>query len=104
MARRSGTRVLNDALKLVEDNAEEHGPAQIDSKLFSSGAIPTLVDLSKEAEMIVVGCRGLGPCSGDCWARSVPDWYIVRIARSRSSTTEDPLMTASRAGAGAGGD
>ena len=56
-----GHVVLNDALKLVEDNAEEHGPAQIDRKLFSSGAIPTLVDLSKEAEMIVVGCRGRGP-------------------------------------------
>jgi len=56
-----GHAVLNDALKLVEDNAEEHGPAQIDRKLFSSGAIPTLVDLSKEAEMIVVGCRGRGP-------------------------------------------
>ena len=56
-----GHAVLNDALKLVEDNAEEHGPAQIDRKLFSSGAIPTLVKLSKEAEMIVVGCRGRGP-------------------------------------------
>ena len=56
-----GHVVLNDALKLVEDNAEEHGPAQIGRKLFSSGAIPTLVDLSKEAEMIVVGCRGRGP-------------------------------------------
>ena len=56
-----GHAVLNDALKLVEDNAEEHGPAQIDRKLFSLGAIPTLVDLSKEAEMIVVGCRGRGP-------------------------------------------
>ena len=56
-----GHAVLNDALKLVEDNAEEHGPAQIDRKLFSSGAIPTLVDLSKEAKMIVVGCRGRGP-------------------------------------------
>ena len=56
-----GHAVLNDALKFVEDNAQEHGPAQIARKLFSSGAIPTLVDLSKEAEMIVVGCRGRGP-------------------------------------------
>ena len=55
-----GKRILADALKTVEDTTEQTGPPRVDSKLIGAAVIPTLVDLSKEATLIVVGCRGRG--------------------------------------------
>jgi nucleotide-binding universal stress UspA family protein len=52
--------LLDEALKVVEASTKERAPAQVHSEMFSSGAVSTLVDLSKEAEMVVVGCRGRG--------------------------------------------
>lgn len=40
--------------------AQESGPVEIDSKVLHSAVVPTLLDLSKEAEMVVVGYRGHG--------------------------------------------
>ncbi len=51
---------LDDAVKIVEENGKNGGPAEINSEVVFSATVPTLVDLSKEAEMIVVGCRGQG--------------------------------------------
>jgi nucleotide-binding universal stress UspA family protein len=51
---------IESAIKVAEESAGECGPVQIDSKVFHSAAVPTLVDLSREAEMIVVGWRGHG--------------------------------------------
>ena len=55
-----GNRILADALKTVEETTEQTGPPRVDSELIGAAVIPTLVDLSKEATMIVVGCRGRG--------------------------------------------
>ena len=51
-------KVIADAIKLVEDSAAEGARPEIKSELFFSAPVPTLVDLSKETQM--VGCRGRG--------------------------------------------
>lgn len=33
---------------------------RISTETFTAGVVPTLIDLSKDSDMIVVGCRGLG--------------------------------------------
>ena len=55
-----GRTVLNDALKTVEDSAKQLGPINVSGELMPGLAVPTLVELSKDAEMVVVGCRGRG--------------------------------------------
>jgi nucleotide-binding universal stress UspA family protein len=49
---------IDEALKIVDEICREASPAKISSEVIYSATVPTLVDLSKEAEMIVVGCRG----------------------------------------------
>jgi nucleotide-binding universal stress UspA family protein len=55
-----GHRILSDALKLARDTAKANPRIAIESKLFFSATAPTLVDLSKEAELMVVGNSGRG--------------------------------------------
>ena len=52
-----GRRVVADAIKVVKDSRSS-GQPEMNSELFFGGAVPTLVDLSKEAKMVVVGCHG----------------------------------------------
>jgi len=52
--------LIKSAINVAEESTRERGPVQIDSKVFFSATVPTLVDLSKEAEMVVVGYRGHG--------------------------------------------
>ncbi len=51
-----GRRIIVEAVKVVE-HAEGSRP-EVNSKLLFGGALPILVDLSKDAEMVVVGCHG----------------------------------------------
>ncbi len=55
--REEARKVLADAIKVAEDSVEGNRP-KIDSELLSAAPVPTLIDLSKEAHMMVVGCRG----------------------------------------------
>jgi nucleotide-binding universal stress UspA family protein len=52
--------IIDDAVKVAEDTITEPGPAEIEGQLFFSAPVPTLVDMSKDADMVVVGARGLG--------------------------------------------
>ncbi len=52
--------VIEPAIKVAEESTGERGPVQIDSKVLYSATVATLVGLSKEAEMVVVGYRGHG--------------------------------------------
>ena len=45
-----GRRLLDDAVKVAENACEHPGLSQIHTEVLSSAAIPTLVDLSKDAE------------------------------------------------------
>ncbi len=51
--------VLADAVKVVEDSLEDRRP-EINCELIFSAPVPTLVDLSKQVALVVVGCRGQG--------------------------------------------
>lgn len=51
-------RVIADAIKVVEDSAEGGDRPEINSEQHVGAPVPTLVDLSKEAKMVVVGCHG----------------------------------------------
>jgi len=55
-----GREVLRGACRTAEDAVSGPRPLQVDTELVTAGVVPTLVDRSKDAEMIVVGCRGLG--------------------------------------------
>lgn len=50
-------QILSNAIKVVEDSADGGDLPAIDNELLYSAPVPTLVDLSKEAQMVVVGCR-----------------------------------------------
>jgi nucleotide-binding universal stress UspA family protein len=51
---------IESAIKAAEESARECGPVHVDSKVFHSATIPTLVGMSTEAGMVVVGDRGHG--------------------------------------------
>ena len=50
--------IIADAIKVVEDSAESGDRPEINGELLYGGPVPTLVGLSKEAQMVVAGCRG----------------------------------------------
>ncbi len=55
-----GRRILADALKIARDTAKNDPAVSVDSEIYSSATIPTLIDLSKDAELMVVGSHGRG--------------------------------------------
>ena len=59
-----GRRLVDEAFKLVEEASQHGGPAEVHSEVLASAAVPTLVELSKEAELVVTGCRGSTPWPG----------------------------------------
>lgn len=59
-----GRRLVDAAFKVVEEASMRGGPAEVHCEIFSSAVVPTLVDLSKEAQLVVLGCRGSGRWPG----------------------------------------
>jgi len=53
-------RVVDNAIDVVDAAIEGNDRVEVDSEILWSSAVPTLVDLTKEAQMVVVGCRGRG--------------------------------------------
>ncbi len=57
-----GNQVLAEAQELAEETTNH--AVSIDTEFVVDGVLPALIDRSKNAELIVVGCRGLGPIAG----------------------------------------
>ena len=51
--------ILDDAVRIVEDTIKDNR-LEIETQLLHSAPVPTLVDMSKDADMVVVGPRRLG--------------------------------------------
>ena len=51
-----GLRLLREAAEIVESIANDVRPASVSRQMFAGMALPTLIGLSKDAEMIAVGC------------------------------------------------
>ena len=53
-------KVIDDAIQVVDAAIEGNDCLPVSSEIVWSSPVATLVDLSKEARMMVVGCRGQG--------------------------------------------
>src|SRR4051812_41070575 len=56
-------RVLDKARQTVADCSHDASPPAVESVVLHGGAIANLVDLSKDADMVVVGSSGMGAFS-----------------------------------------
>jgi len=54
----AGRKILAEAIKSAEDSAKGDNALEVKSELFFSVPVSTLVNLSKQAQMVVVGSRG----------------------------------------------
>ncbi|UMB70894.1 universal stress protein [Mycobacterium paraterrae] len=87
-----GQRVLDQAVGLAQAATAGGGSKPPESELVFSHAIPALIDMSKDADVVVVGSRGRGPI-----ARSVlgsVSSSLIRHAHCPVAVVhdEDPLM------------
>jgi len=51
-------KVVDDAIQVVDAAIDGNDRLPVSSEIVWSSPVPTLVDLTKEAQMMVVGCRG----------------------------------------------
>lgn len=55
-----GTQILDDARKLALEGTSPDRAGEVTTEMLHAPIVPALVDLSPEAEMVVLGCRGKG--------------------------------------------
>jgi len=87
-----GRRVLDEAVKIAEDATKTYRRIEISSELRHSPPVPTLAEMSEEAEMVVVGSNGRGAV-----ARVLLGSVSSGVVRRASCPVavirdEDPLM------------
>ncbi len=87
-----GQKILDDAVETARATTPAGGPEQIETELLFSPAVPVLVDLSKDANLVVVGSRGRGPIARSLLG-SVSS-SLIRHAHCPVAVIqdEDPLM------------
>ena len=89
--RRRGGQIFDHAVRIVDHATQGTGSVEIKTEMYYSSTIPTLIDMSKDAEMIVVGSRGhsaLGSLLGSVSAGLVQHAHCaVAVIHD-----EDPLM------------
>lgn len=85
-------KFIDDAIEIARRSTPDGGPTQVESEVLLSPVVPTLVDLSKEAQMVVVGSRGRGPLART-FLGSVSS-ALIRHAHCPVAVIhdEDPLM------------
>jgi nucleotide-binding universal stress UspA family protein len=86
-----GREILRDAHAVAQATDGPHA-ISVEVEAITGNALPTLIELSKQAEMIVVGCRGLGAI-GRRLLGSV-SWGLVKHSNCPVAVIhdEDPLM------------
>lgn len=87
-----GRKVIADAVKIAEEAVHASRKVVIKSEVVYSTPVPVLVEMSSEAEMLVVGCSGRGVLSRGLLG-SVSS-SVVRHAHCPVAVIrdEDPLM------------
>jgi nucleotide-binding universal stress UspA family protein len=55
-----GEKIISVAVKVAEDSVEDGARLQLRPEVCFDATVSALVDLSKDAHMVVVGCRGRG--------------------------------------------
>ena len=85
-----GHRIIAEAVEIV--TAELGEGAEVNSELLYSPPVPALVELSKQARMVVVGCRGHGAV-GRCLLGSVSTG-VVRHAHCPVAVIHDDATSA----------
>lgn len=59
-----GRRLVDEAFEVVEKSSRRGGPAEVHTEVLSAAAVPALVDLSKNAELVVMGSCGTARWAG----------------------------------------
>ncbi len=59
-----GRRLVDEAVELVERGSAHGGPAEVHTEVVPAAAAATLIDLSKDAELVVTGAQGSGRWPG----------------------------------------
>lgn len=59
-----GRRLIEGALQAVEEVTAAGGPAGVNTEVLASGAALTLIEKSKQAELVVLGAQGSGRWPG----------------------------------------
>jgi nucleotide-binding universal stress UspA family protein len=87
-----GREILRDAYAVVGRATDGPNAISVEVEAITGNALPTLIELSKQADMIVVGCRGLGAI-GRRLLGSV-SWGLVKHSNCPVAVIhdEDPLM------------
>jgi len=88
---------IESAIKVAEESTGECAPVQIDSKVFHSATVPTLVRLSTQVEMVVVGYRGHGGVSARSFLGSVSSALVYHAHCPVAVIHDDEAMIANAA-------
>ena len=92
----AGHRILENARRIVDSVIPTGERVQVRSELIFSSPVPSLIDATKDALMVVVGCRGQG-----AWRRGLfgsVSTGLIHHAHCPVAVIHDPADTQTRSG------
>jgi nucleotide-binding universal stress UspA family protein len=92
---RRAEQIVGDAMRVAADAVSDTCDIAVGHRVVPGPNVPALVDISKDAEMIVVGCRGLGSVgwryrTGRRRARPTPCRLALTLSRCRVVGQDNP--------------